>query len=304
MSKQSTRMPTVGFIGQGFIGKNMADDFEDRGYQIVRYALEQPYVENREKIASCDIVFIAVPTPTTPMGFSAEGLMSVLPLVGKGKIAVVKSTILPGTTERLQQEHPHCIVLHSPEFLREKQAKEDTARPARNIVGMPKATKRYRDAAARVLSVLPPAPYAVIMSAREAELVKYAGNAFLAMKVVFMNVVYDIARGVGADFDTVAEAMLADERIGPSHMHVIDSSGHKGAKKGRGAGGHCFPKDLAALRALYATLDNGDAEGQLFLKAIEAKNNRLLCDSKKDLDLLEGIYGKRKVTGWVAKHAS
>ncbi len=288
---------TIGFIGQGFIGKHMADDFERRGYPVVRYALEEPYRENRDRIAGCDIVFIAVPTPTTPKGFDASGLRGVLPLVGKGKVAVIKSTILPGTTEELQAAFPHCVVLHSPEFLREKSAAEDTAHPARTIVGIPKATKRYRDFADIVVSVLPASPYTRIMSAREAELVKYAGNTFLAMKVVYMNTIYDIAQGVGASYEVVADAMVADERIGKSHMHVVDSSGHRGAKKGRGAGGHCFPKDLAALRTLYAGLPAGDGEGLAFLKAIEAKNNRLLVDSGKDLDLLEGIYGKGKIRG-------
>jgi len=56
----------IGFIGQGWIGKNYADDFEKRGYETVRYSLEKPYVDNKEKIKDCDLVFIAVPTPTTP----------------------------------------------------------------------------------------------------------------------------------------------------------------------------------------------------------------------------------------------
>jgi UDPglucose 6-dehydrogenase len=99
-------------------------------------------VRNKEAIAQCDIVFIAVPTPTTPKGFSDATLRRVLPLVGKGKIAVVKSTILPGRTEELQAAFPHCMVVHSPEFLREKQAALDTQRPARNIVGIPKKTAR------------------------------------------------------------------------------------------------------------------------------------------------------------------
>ncbi len=56
----------IGFIGQGWIGKNYADDFEKRGFEVVRYAQEEPYIKNKEAIADCDIVFIAVPTPSTP----------------------------------------------------------------------------------------------------------------------------------------------------------------------------------------------------------------------------------------------
>lgn len=56
----------IGFIGQGFIGKNLADDFENRGHRIFRYSKRLDSPENRQKLAECDIVFIAVPTPTTP----------------------------------------------------------------------------------------------------------------------------------------------------------------------------------------------------------------------------------------------
>jgi UDPglucose 6-dehydrogenase len=282
----------IGFIGQGFIGKHMADDFAERGYDVVRYALESPYNENRDEVAVCDVVFIAVPTPTTPKGFDASILEKVLPLVGDGKVAVIKSTIVPGSTRRLQDMFPHKIVLHSPEFLREKSAARDTREPVRNIIGMPYDESRYQQAAASVCAVLPTAPYTKICNATEAELVKYGGNCFLALKVVYMNMLYDLAQTVGADYAVVADAMAADSRIGASHMQVLDTSGHDGALVGRGAGGHCFPKDLAALREVYQQLFPADAVGNDFLAAVEKKNVALLRSSKKDLDLLFGIYGE------------
>src|SRR6266568_1084047 len=82
--------PRIGFIGQGYIGKNYADDFEMRGYETIRYALEEPYRANKERIKECDYVFIAVPTPTTPDGFSAHIVKDAISLVGKGKTAIVK----------------------------------------------------------------------------------------------------------------------------------------------------------------------------------------------------------------------
>ena len=69
MTSLSNTKPLIGFIGQGFIGKNYADDFEQRNYKVVRYALEGTYAGNKDRIKECDIVFIAVPTPTTPEGF-------------------------------------------------------------------------------------------------------------------------------------------------------------------------------------------------------------------------------------------
>lgn len=72
----------IGFIGQGFIGKNMADDFENRGYTIFRYSKRLDTPENRQRLSECDIVFISVPTPTTPEGFNCDILREVLGLVG------------------------------------------------------------------------------------------------------------------------------------------------------------------------------------------------------------------------------
>lgn len=73
--------PFIGFIGQGFIGKNLADDFERRGFDIFRFSKRLDTAENRQKLAACDIVFIAVPTPTTPEGFNCDILKEVIPLV-------------------------------------------------------------------------------------------------------------------------------------------------------------------------------------------------------------------------------
>lgn len=281
----------IGFIGQGFIGKHLADDFAERGFTIVRYALEPEFADNKDAIKDCDIVFIAVPTPTTPTGFDARILEAVLPLVGAGKTAVIKSTMLPGTTLRLQNQFPDIVVLHSPEFLREKSAREDTKEPLRNIVGMPIADEAHQAAAEQVMAVLPNSPFTLITGAAEAELIKYAGNNFLALKVIFMNMVYDAAKAAGADYAVIAEAMKADPRIGTSHMNVVDQSGHPGSVPGRGAGGHCFPKDWAAFTDWYKATCHDDAAGQAVLDAVEAKNIDLLRSSQKDLDLLAGIYG-------------
>ncbi len=281
--------PTIGFIGQGWIGKNYADDFEARGLSVVRYSLEEPYVENKEQIPGCDIVFIAVPTPTTESGFDATAIRLALPLVGYGKIAVIKSTALPGTTIELQKEFPDIKVLNSPEFLREATASYDAAHPQRNIIGIPELSERYEKAAQTVLDVLPPAPYTKVMHATSSELVKYAGNTFLALKVVYANMLHDLAVSFDTSYEDIKDAVSADPRIGPSHLDVRSASGHT-EKVGRGAGGHCFIKDFEAFRRQYAEVVE-DAKGNEMLRSIVRKNNQLLIDSEKDLDLLAQVYG-------------
>ena len=294
MALNKTKKPLIGFIGQGFIGKSYADDFERRGYTVVRYSLEEPYRANKEKIFACDVVFIAVPTPTTPKGFDYGVVKEALSLVGSGKTAVIKSTILPGTTRKLQKRFPKLCVMHSPEFLVLKQAAEDAARPLRNIVGITKNTKAFHTHARAVLKILPRAPYESICSAEDTELVKYAGNFFLYLRVLFGNIVHDIAEQVGADYDIVRTAVAADPRIGTSHLQVMHDSGHKGARRGRGAGGVCFIKDIAALADLYEQSVK-DPWGIQFLRATIEKNINLLVTSGKDTDLVEGVHGKAAI---------
>jgi nucleotide sugar dehydrogenase len=279
----------IGFIGQGFIGKNYADDFEQRGLRVVRYAQETAFIANKEAIAECDIVFIAVPTPTTPEGFDLSIVESVIPLTKVGATVVVKSTISPGSTEHLTEMFPDRFVMHSPEFLREASAAKDAAYPERNIIGIPKDSEEYRKRAEEVLSVLPQAPFARITSALAAELVKYAGNNFLYLKVVYANLLFDLSESLGITYDDVAEMLAADSRIGASHLSVVHASGHT-TQTGRGAGGHCFIKDLEAFRRLYAAKVN-DPLGDALLNALKSKNNALLRESGKDLDLLDQVYG-------------
>lgn len=279
----------IGFIGQGFIGKNYADDFEKRGFSVVRYALEEPYVQNKEKIRECEIVFVAVPTPTTPEGADTSIVEKVLSLVGPGRIAVIKSTVPPGTTQKLQEKFSDSVVLHSPEFLVESTAVYDAAHPTRNIIGITK--EEHRDEARKVLAVLPQAPVTLVVSSTESELIKYAANGFLFTKVVYANLLYDVCTALGADWEHVRDGIAADPRIGPSHLKPIDVSRHPGATPGRGAGGHCFIKDFAVLRELYARLLPQDEFGKGVLSMLEEKNKELLAKSGKDLDLLEGVYG-------------
>jgi len=121
--------PLIGFIGQGWIGRNYANDFEARGYEVVRYSLEEPHINNKDLIKDCDVVFIAVPTPTTPQSFDGHIVEEALMLVGKGKTAVIKSTILPGTTKKFQETYPEIIIMYMPEFLSEATAAYDAAHP-------------------------------------------------------------------------------------------------------------------------------------------------------------------------------
>lgn len=280
----------IGFIGQGFIGKNYANDMEERGHAVVRYALEPEYASNKAAISTCDIVFIAVPTPTTPAGFDDSIVREAISLTAQGTTVVIKSTLVPGTTESLQAAYPEHFVMHSPEFLTETNAAHDARNPIRNIVGIPHDTPEYRTRAEAVIALLSPAPFTRITTAREAEMIKYAANCFLYSKVVMANLFYDLARVHNCAWETIRDALIADPRIGPSHLDPVHKSGPHATTVGRGAGGHCFMKDFESFRRAYAEL--GDPLGSAVLDAMVIKNNQLLRSSGKDLDILKGVYGE------------
>ena len=288
MTKKNT---LVGFIGQGFIGKNMADDFMDRDYDIVRYDRGK-FLRNKDFIAMCDFVFIAVPTPSTPKGFDDSILKEVVGLVGDNKVAIIKSTIKIGTTEKLQKLYPKKYIIHSPEFLTEKNAKNDARFPERNIVGY---TNKSKKVASTVLDILPKAKHNFIVPCKEAELTKYTGNAFLALKVIFANTIFNLAQANKIDYDKVVEMVGYDSRIGHSHFKIKHQG--RGKKAGRGAGGHCFIKDFSALVEMYKDCNFKNRQNKLaqeFLESAVVLNNNLLFESKKDIDLLFSVYGKKK----------
>lgn len=283
----ATKRPLIGFVGQGYVGGSYANNFEKRGYSVVRYSLEPQYVHNKEAISACDIVFVCVPTPTTPKGFDASIVEAGLKLVGAGKIAVVKSTLLPGTTKKLQKKFPKVTVLCSPEFLSVATAQEDADAPFSNIIGMPMNDQKHRAAAKSVHGILPSAPFTHTCSSEEAEIIKYAHNMSGYTQVLTFNALYDLAQKVGADWGSVSKAIMADPMIPNRYSNPVH-------KSGRGAGGGCFIKDFAAFAKLYQEMV-GKKEGIEFLKAAEKKNLMLLVGTDKDLDLLEGVYGKKTV---------
>jgi len=278
--------PLIGFVGQGWIGNNYANDFERRGYTVIRYDITPKYVQNKERIKDCKIIFIAVPTPSTKEGFDDSILISAINATTEGQIVVIKSTIQVGTTDKLQELFPDRFILHSPEFLTEKTAKFDVANPDRNIVGY---TNNSKKVAGKVMVVLPQAPYEEIIPCKEAELVKYAGNVWFYTKVMIINLIYDVAKKNGLDYEIIKEALGADKRVGRTHLDAE----HQG---GRGAGGHCFIKDMSAFREMYIKSagimksESHELQAIKFLSAIEDLNKKLLKKSGKSIDLLRGVY--------------
>jgi UDPglucose 6-dehydrogenase len=200
-----------------------------------------------EAIRAADVIFIAVGTPCRRGNGEADvsfviaaAEMIAAHAVGY-KVVVTKSTVPVGTTRRvesvLRRLRPDCKfdVAANPEFLREGSAIEDFMRPNRVVIGV--EGERARQMLQQLYRPLHLIETPIIFADLEsAELIKYASNAFLAMKITFINQMADLCEKTGGDVHVVAKGMGLDHRIGPKFLHP-----------GPGYGGSCFPKDTMAL---------------------------------------------------------
>jgi UDPglucose 6-dehydrogenase len=200
-----------------------------------------------EGVQGADVVFLAVGTPIrrgdgyADLSYVFEAVAELAPHIAPSTVITTKSTVPVGTSReierRLKELRPDAdfAVCSNPEFLREGSAIRDFTHPDRVLVGCD--SERGREVLERLYEPLALRKSPLVFVSREsAELAKYAANAFLAMKITFINEVADLCEMVGADVGEVATAIGADGRIGAKFLHA-----------GPGYGGSCFPKDVTAL---------------------------------------------------------
>jgi UDPglucose 6-dehydrogenase len=156
------------------------------------------------------------------------------------KVVIIKSTVIPGTTERLQKKFSQHKIIFNPEFLTEETTDGDMAYPDKQIVGY---TQKSYNVAKNVLQQLPLAPYESIVPSHVAEMIKYANNTWFAVKVAMNNELYDLAKKIGFsedDWFKIINGLEADKRVGRTHLAIVH-------KDKRGYWGKCLPKDIKAL---------------------------------------------------------
>jgi UDPglucose 6-dehydrogenase len=249
-------------MGVGVVGGAVLNYFRLEGIKPLLYDPGKG-LGSVQEINQADIVFMCVPTPyVAGHGFDDSCLADAFSKLSGEKTVVIKSTVLPGTTQRYQDMYPNFRVMFNPEFLTEKNANDDFLTPDRQIVGF--CDSADAGIAASVLEMLPPAPYEALLPASATEMIKYATNSFLALKVIFGNEMFDLCRALGIDYEEVRKGISVDKRIGDSHFKVMDA-GY------RGYGGKCLPKDTMSL------LDLADDVGvtMRLLEAAHEVNQRL-----------------------------
>lgn len=254
----------LGIVGYGVVGKALAKvfRFEAGNPDLViydKFVKGMNSAARRAALEECDLVFIAVPTPEAPDGRCDLSAIEEVVTWVKPPMCV-KSTVPPGTVDRLAAETGKSICF-SPEYVG-----ETVWHPMKGIESHGFIIVGGERSACRLVTqayqqFLGPLPHYYTTNARTAELCKYMENAFLATKVAFVNQFYDIAQGLGVDYDELRELWLADDRIGRAHTIVTAERGYRG---------RCLPKDMASI--IHVARQAGGAP---LLEAIDRFNDEV-----------------------------
>ena len=221
-------MIKVGIIGCGFVGSALKAWLEENNPNVA-IAVSDPPKGINDDISGADVYFIQIHVPTEDNGTQDLTLMKSIIAGLPDKPIFIRTTILPGTSERLSRETKHRVYF-MPEFLTERTYLEDF-----------KVQPMVFTAEEELLSRIFQGKKHIVMSSLEAEITKYAHNVFGAYKVTYWNAVYDYCRRVGADYAKVHEGCLLSGYINETHTNVPGPDGKFGY------GGKCFPKDVNAL---------------------------------------------------------
>ena len=241
-------------------------------------------------VARADLVFIAVGTPSrrgdghADLSFVHAAAADIARAMDGFTVVVTKSTVPVGTGDEVERiiadtrPDAEFAVVSNPEFLREGAAIEDFKRPDRIVVGSDDARalevmrEAYRPLSLNKSPILE-------MNRRSAELTKYAGNAFLATKITFINEIADLCEKTGADVQQVARGIGLDNRIGGKFLHA-----------GPGYGGSCFPKDTLAL---LKTAQDFEAPQAIVEAVVQANDKRKRAMGRKVLHAIgDDVRGK------------
>jgi nucleotide sugar dehydrogenase len=237
----------VGVIGNGFVGEAISFAFSSISDLYVYDTNPLKSLDDLESVHNCDFVFICVPTPMFEDGSQDLSFVdSVFRKATNKPIYILKSTVLPGTTESLINSYENIKIIFSPEFLTEKNSKNDIINPSRIILGGQNTLIKQ---VKKLFELRFDSEKIILTDSKTAELIKYMNNTFLATKVSIMNEFKLLCDNIEANWEDALKGFASDVRIGDSHLNV---PGHDGKF---GYGGTCFPKDVNALLSFSKKYD-------------------------------------------------
>lgn len=256
-------MPNIGIIGNGYVGSAIAHGFTAASTGTCRVRIYDVIPELsldslESTINDSEFVFVAVPTPMRPDGsIDLSYIWDVFSKIDKlnqrlDNIIVLKSTVIPGTTERIQERFLKLNIVFNPEFLTEKSSRLDFINQQRIILGgyASQISGRYTftDRVAKLYQNRFKYTHIIETDYKTAEMIKYFCNLFFITKVALANEMKLVSDAVGTNWDTILEGVVSDGRIADSHLNVPGPDGHLGF------GGSCFVKDINAFMVFAKSL--------------------------------------------------
>ena len=229
----------LGIIGHGYVGESQSfafsPSFDVRVYD--KDSLKSTHSLN--EVLDSDFVFVCVPTPMKKDGSQDLSFVeNFFKTAKEGPIYIIKSTVIPGTTNLLNEKFKNLKIIFSPEFLTERTAKLDILTQTRIILG---GNKKLTSEVRNIYNIRFKNKTVIETDSLTAEYIKYMNNTFFASKVSIMNEFYRLAKHLGVDWETALYGFVSDQRIGDSHLNVPGPDGKLGF------GGTCFPKDINAF---------------------------------------------------------
>lgn len=237
----------IGIIGRGTVGKAVYDGLEFLGHQMCFF--DPAYPDSKlADVLDAEVVFVSVPTNQLPNGDCdtsiVEQVVSELNQSNYQGLVAIKSTVVPGTSDRLSIEFPNLRICSVPEFLRAKMALTDfTENHDLLIIGSTR--EEDYDIVKKAHGFYP--KYVACVKPVEAEIVKYFNNVHHAMQITFANITSEVCEKLGANYMNVYHAITQRDCINP---HYLLSN-----KNARAYGGHCLPKDTNAWNNLIKKLN-------------------------------------------------
>ena len=233
----------IGIIGNGFVGNSIAFGFSPTHEIRIHDKDPKRTLNTIEEVLECDFIFVAVPTPMNRDGSISlkvveKALQEISEKNTKNNIIILKSTMVPGSTNNFIKQFPKLNIVFNPEFLTERTAKLDFLTQARIVLG---GSKRLTKRVAKIFEERFMHTYIIETDTITAEMIKYMNNIFFASKVSIMNEMKMMCDAIGANWKQALAGFAADQRIGDSHLNVPGLDGKMGF------GGSCFPKDINAF---------------------------------------------------------
>tara|TARA_B100001094_G_scaffold131968_1_gene127769 strand:- start:15146 stop:15961 length:816 start_codon:yes stop_codon:yes gene_type:complete len=243
----------VAQIGYGFVGGALSRSLSQKGYCSLIYDKYQE-IGRPEDVLKSDFLFLCLPTPYVEgHGFDLSAILENLKFLSRNNysgLVILKSTVEPGTTERLNKQFKNLFMCHNPEFLTARTADEDFHNQTHIVLGYNEDLNNSLAMAQELgqfFSESYPSAKVSICTSRESESMKLFCNNFYAMKVQIFNEFYLLCQKLGVDYERVKELMLSNDWINPMHTFVPGPDGQISY------GGACFPKDTNALNHLMKT---------------------------------------------------